>query len=481
MKRKINFQYVYQILIFLLIFSFPFSSKLSVFDLGLFQLYAFRLILIVCFFVLLFDKKIKIPFSGPNKFLVFFCFYIIGYALLSLLWVNDVSMALQQIFHLFWGVTIVIVVFSLLKAVHQSLNVFVIAWTAAFFTLSLFAFFEISAVIHFDGNFIKELEMFDSARAVFSAPMATFTNPNDYAVFLVLSVVVLTLFLNMRNSVVFLLVFIFSVYLLSFVNSNIADYSIYFFLVLFGLYVLFHVFLKRKISSVSDFDLTDTWVIRYHERFMIVLIVMFSIIYAVSSNSLVIYNRDNQTRDYFIPFPKNSTGLMMMYEELSITGDIHVENQAVAFRSKSYNERMNLIISGFCFARQSYFFGIGAGQFMHCIQSNQSCVKVEKSADPHCFTIELLSQYGVIPVISLFVFMLISMFRVVKMVFRKLSLLMMPEFFFILQIIPLYFLLSNAPSSFISLSLNWIVLALIAFMNEFIRIRKNENYYSQQK
>jgi len=469
MKRKINFQYVYQILTFLLIFSFPFLSKLSVLDLGVFQLYFFRLILIVCFFVLLFDKKIKIPFSGNMKILSGLLLYMLLYASISLLWVSDLISAIAHISFIMWGILIVLVFYSLLKTLKNGLYIIYSGWITAFIALAFFAFFEIFAIAHFDSGFVHQLEEFyDSFRKLFRAPFTTFSNPNDYATYVTISIAFFVLFLKKENSLRYLILFLCSTLLIFFSRSNLAVFSMRMILILFFMYIIYHIAIIRKPPFVQKTLFPENKNSYKIRPLFVAAIITISIIYSIFSNKTVIYNVNNYGKTEFTELPKNKQGLLMIRERFEKCREIQTDEiRPNAFESKSFEIRKNLYMNGVCIAMNTYFMGAGAGQFIEMHNKGEkTCIELEVNTDPHSFFIEILSLYGIIP-LAMMVWLLISVFLVAfRTLLSQHKSGISREVLFLFSIIVVYLFMANSPSSFISMPLNWITITVMVYVSD---------------
>jgi len=459
---------LYQFILFALVFTFPFRSIIGIVEFSMIHLFAFRLLLLGTFVFMFFKKDIFIPFKGSNRFLTLLLLFLLLYGLISLLWVNDFNSAIKQISFIIWGILIYLVFYSLLKHVRQSLYVVFFAWASAFFFIALFAIFEIITISHFEGNYIERLELFGSFRNIFRAPIGTFSNPNDYATYLIFSLSIFVLFLQKRNSILFLVAFILSMVFLRYIKSNLADLSVIVLIIFAGIAVFYHVFFLKKnpfyFTSIGEMTKKPS---KFISTPVIIIIFVSTILYSFSTNRIFIYDRNAEGDRLFSQLPFGFSAIDKLKEE--IKEGYHFEYpqpKTNVFETESFNIRKTLFINGICMVKKSGFMGAGSGQFVQMHIEEKVCIPIEKPINPHCFFIELLSEFGIISVLLLTFFLISVTFKSFRLLYINLRKGPGNELLFLFISVPVYIVMSNAPSSFMSMSMNWILLTLIAFIAE---------------
>jgi teichuronic acid biosynthesis protein TuaE len=472
MKKEL----LYKFLIFSVVFSFPFTEKLAGIDVGFVNVYLFRLLLIVSMVVLIMNRNVLLPLAGKMKVLFLFQAYLLCFAVISLFWVYDRFSAIQHVSYIMWGILTVVVLNSLLRNTNNGLHVVFKAWITSYVTLMIFALFEIATISHFYGSFIAQLEGYDAFRKLFKAPLATFTNPNDYAAYVMLSLSVFVMFIRRKNSVVYLLIFLISIIIIYYSRSNLAMFSLRFILLQFFLYVLYSIFIVR----LQPFGIGLS-VIRkpvFHSKGLSLIIFVFvltSVTFTVFFNRTVIYDHNRSNDVFFVELPKNSQGLSLVSDKFHVNSTLQSDElKAKAFESESFSIRRHLIMNGLCLAGHSYLLGAGAGQFIEMHERGKVCYELNIYTNPHNFVIEIFSQYGIIPVLVLIWLLLVIYMKAWKAFLCTYKTGVKSEVFGVLTLIPVYVLMSNAPSSFISLSLNWMVLTVLVYISDHLIVSTKE-------
>lgn len=134
--------------------------------------------------------------------------------------------------------------------------------------------------------------------------------------------------------------------------------------------------------------------------------------------------------------------------------------------------RINHILNGLQFLKESYGLGIGAGNYSAYLESGKGKHDVYTNRSPHNFTVEIIAQYGII------IFLVFSGWIVwVFWHFWKQNLLEISRdgcicVIFGLTALAGYLVVSNANSSFMPLPINWITLAFIAIAADSLSSKK---------
>lgn len=453
------------LLLFSLIFTFPFAGKLNIISLSFINLYAFRILLLLSFMYLLFTKNLVVPRYYHNRWLLFFTGWLLIYGLISLFWVDNKIMAFRQISYVVWGGLTFMVIFSICYRIKNAFRIIKTSWLLSFIILAFFALIEIGTFAHFEGTFTKNLAKFDFIRNSFNSPLATFGNPNDYAVFLVFSLIIFFLRLG-RNKRLLPIFFIFlTLFILYYTRSVLSTYAIYYVIVASAFLFLYtgsQMFLKIQLNYLSEtvIQLRKNWI-----RIMFITAVfLLSFIFIIVRNTIVIPVENSGV--HFEEVEKSDKGFELIKEKMTDFYLIESEPAVEITETESYNIRKNLILNGWHFALESWFMGIGAGQFEHKVLSGEGKFNTMNKGNPHNFTIEVLSQYGIIPLILLAIFFMKIALMVLKNFRQFYDIHLTMESSFLFLSIPAYLLVSNGPSAFISLPMNWIILTLIAYSAE---------------
>ncbi len=465
--RKNRQQLIFMLLLFSLIFTFPFAGKLNVVSLGFIHLYAYRVLLLLGFAYLFLTRQLVIPRFYHNRWLLFFIIWLMVYGSISLIWDDNVMMALRHISYILWGGLTFIVIFTLCYRLDNAFGIIKTSWLLSFVILAFFAVIEIGTFAHFEGTYTTNLSKYDFIRSTFNAPLATFGNPNDFAVFLVFSLIMFFLRLGRSKRFLPLLFIILTLFITYYTRSKLSAYAIYY--VIFASVFLFlytgnQMFLKFQLNYFKN-------VFRLFSKNMLKVIVIaglfiLSFVLIVTTNKIVIPVENPGVQ--FEEVEKSDKGLNEIKEKMA---DFYLIKSEPAFAVKetdSYSIRKNLILNGFHFAKESCLMGVGAGQYEHKTLTGQGKYDTMKHGNPHNFTIEILSQYGIIPLVFLAIFFFQIIFLIMRNFrqFYDADLTMESSFLFLA--IPAYVLVSNAPSAFIALPMNWIILTLFAYSAEIL-------------
>jgi teichuronic acid biosynthesis protein TuaE len=471
MNRNNLNEIILNLLLYSLIFTFPFAGKINIIDFGFINLYAYRIFLLLAIIYLGITKQIFFPHHRFNKWVLFFIVWLLLYGLISLFWVENQYFALKQISHVLWGGFTFVVIYSLSCKVNNSLRIVKEAWLAAYLILAVFAIYEIGSGAHFDGTFTKNLEQFDSIRSSFNSPFSTFGNPNDYAAFLVFSLIFFFLRLAKPNRILPLFFILLTVFIIYYTRSVIAMYGVYW-VILASLFLLFYSN-NQRIPRIQLY-FTRRWFSKIKKNFISIIyisfLLVFGLIYSVCSNPIVFPAEKDEVE--YVEVEKSKQGMSILNRKLSEFYLIEREPSVDLTKTQSFSVRKNLILNGLTFAIDSWFMGIGAGQFEERILSGKFKYPTINKSNPHNFFIEVFSQYGIIPIAFLAVFMM-SIVVFLKRNFKQFyarDLSMESSMLFLT--IPAYLLVSNGPSAFISLPMNWIILTMMAYSAE--RLFKNK-------
>ncbi len=452
MKKVLNAKSVYDKLLFLIVFLMPFSDKLNLIDLGFIHIFAYRIAILCILLFLLVKRDIKLTYFIQAKYLSVFILFLILFASFSLLFVESKELAFKQLFYLFSGALSFVVFYTLLKKAEKPLLVFSKAWFFSFVIIAFFGILEILTNAHFISGYTNHLASYDFIRPSFNAPLVSYTNPNDFSIYLGVSIVVFMYNYLENKSAISVISMLVAYFLLYNTLSRFGLISVY--LVLICLFFLASyrnnwIWLKSNYKSMLAFSLATVFI-------------LFYIVYSNPIGKPI--EKDGKVE--IVQVPLTMQGLEFLFSTSSIPQD----------STGSTAVRKNLIINGLSFAWLSKGLGIGAGQFEYKMKNNQGKLFTNNISNPHNFVIEIFSQYGIIGLfllIAFFVVILSKMFMIFK---RKKRLAITNEFILLSTLIIVYVFTSNSASSYIPHTLNWVILTLIIFVfNEVKTVQISNN------
>ncbi len=464
-----------KLLLFGLIFTFPFAAKLNLVSFGSINLYAFRIILIISFFYLIITKNLVVPSRYHNRWFVLFLLWILVYGVISLIWSGDKMLTIRHISYVGWGSLTFIVIYSMCLKLADPMKVIIKAWMIVFVIMAVFAFIEIGTSAHFEGTFTYTLSQLDTVRETFNSPLATFVNPNDFAAFLVFTLVFFLVRLGREKRLLPAIFVGITVFIVYYTRSVLAMYAIYWVVaaaVFLFLYAGNRKFLNVQFQKFSNFFRQSGSDFLYLS--IIAAMIIFGVIFSVLKNSIVIPQEGNQVS--LKKIEKTGEDVKMLTERMVDFYFIKSETKMPVSQTKSFSTRKNLILNGIVFLQQSYFMGAGAGQFEYKIRSGKAVFPTDGKTNPHNFFIEVLSQYGVISIVLISVFFIKILLLLLKNFKRFFNDQLSTESSFLLMVIPAYLIVSNGPSTFISMPMNWIILTIIAYSAE-VLLKNRENVF----
>lgn len=457
---------LYKYLLFLLIFLLPLGSRFNVIEIFNINFYAFRIALLISFFILVINKNAIIPTKGFSKWISIFLAYLIFFGSISIIWVENKMYAITQVSYLVWGGISFVVLFSFYKNTKDFFKIIIHAATLSTIILAAFGLFEIITYAHLDSSFTDNYSKYFYFRSFFQSPLATFTNPNDFAAYLSFIFVFFIIKAFKYSNKVFSFVFLIIIYLLVFYTySSLSVIAIYYSLIASLLMLIFsnrfHIikanwkFLRHHVRYKE----------KYNYRFFIIALFIFSTFFVLYTNKMIVPYRGADGINTMVVKEKKSLRISLG-DQFSFTAHpgirAKITDEPEGVIESSFSVRKNLFLNGIDFAKESYFLGIGAGQFDHKIVSGQANYPTKDRFNPHSFFVEILSQYGVIPIIIIVVFFSKILIFLLKNILRLYYTSLSQEGIFLALAVPVYFIVSNGPSAFFSFTPNWVFLSLIA-------------------
>jgi len=409
-----------QSLFFLWLIALPFGTFLGSFSLGFFTIYP-SLILFVILFVLvspsifIWDKRL-IYFG---LFLLFWLIYSVCAPFImnfepNLNWRFDVRSLFMQFmcFVVLTGSFYKLGKLNFSRALEQGLFFFLVVLVFA-------GILEYYTGIHLRGNFTNKLLIENSVSQIFYAPIFIYDNPNDY------------------------LVYYFGILSLYLLFANPAFWKTIFFI---GLGFMFAETAGARVAMITSIVMGTVYIL-FHLRarslpYKIISVAVAMVILCFVLNPTFIgpkYSKGEfTTSNNYVEYPKSQVG------ELS-----------------SNNVRKNLLLNGIDFVRESPIMGIGPGQFRERHQNGSINHNTGTVVGPHNYLVEIISQYGIFAWFYLTVLGFIFILEIRQVIKSN-------EWSWRFMLLPIFGMLSIAPSSFLYLDVNWIIVSIsLLFFIEF--------------
>lgn len=393
------------------------------FQLGGINFYALRLFLLITIPLLLLSGRLKCYQNKVSKYTFFLMIIWLVYACLSVLWSIDRTAAFKDIFYLLFGLFTFIFLVSIKSGYSEFEERLSGIWTAVFIVVLLVSTWEINSGTHLVSSLTERLYHVKPFNKLNYVPVFTFDNPNYYATYACLSVVIfIGMILRSEKQVLSGFMIASCLFIVHLASARFGMITLLLFLLLSGVYRV----LKSTKDELKAISISSA-------KFIGVLSLLLIGIFCFHSTENV--------HDKIIT-------------PADITPDDHLSSNLL---------RKNLILTGVQFFKDSKGLGVGAGNYKSLINNGMSEYDLDGMDAPHNWAIEILSQYGIIIallIFALFIFILFVLYRSVKQTgFRKQHLIL-------ICLITCYVIMSNANSTFISLPLNWFMFSLIALNSD---------------
>jgi teichuronic acid biosynthesis protein TuaE len=138
--------------------------------------------------------------------------------------------------------------------------------------------------------------------------------------------------------------------------------------------------------------------------------------------------------------------------------------------------RKDLVLNGVEYFIRSYGLGIGGGNFETYTKGKLNKYYVKDTIDPHCWLIEILSEYGIL-VFAAYIFIIVKLFLLLwkhRYGFVIEDLIMRQYLQCTFLLLTSFLLLSNASSSFFNAPINWLIFFLVIAMADKINDLANQ-------
>lgn len=311
-------------------------------------------------------KNIRIKYFKGNRYVIFFNFYWLFYAIISLLWVKDYEAWLKSIFFIGSGAFVVILMIYFLNDEKKIIQVF----------NSLFLMVIINNLIGWYEIITSNYFFLDSSNAsyygYYKMPVSMLGNANDFGLLMLFGVFLsIIIYLNSQRSIVKIISIITvlsSILLCAYANSRAN---------LLGIILGLATFLIIKLSKEKT---------RKKIRILFLTtyaIVIFFILSEFMPNSFL------SERIYFSFGQEGGSDLL----------------------------RLNLIRNGFAFLFKSIGFGTGAGNIEYWMM-NKNVYDVSNITNIHNWWLEILVGYGIIIFVG-YLIMYTTIFRKLFIIYKE--------------------------------------------------------------
>lgn len=430
MLNKITKNNLYTFLFFALLYSLPFGSYLFIAKTEYFVLFVSRIVLVISFVALLLNRDFVFFKGFFSKYFSFILVIWILYAIVSYFWVIDFNFWKKEIFSLISGAVLLFVLHSFFYKVNNAFKWFLIAWTTAFFTQMCFGIWEMYSGNHLYGNFYKYISTLPYFHFIATSIFTTFDNPNNLSIYLTISFV---LFITVSNLIPKLKPF-FSFFLVFICVATYIGSSRISLIALFVVYLLY-VFIQSKEIILKLFN--------YRLSKVLILLSLVVVIFLMNFDARFLYPdnlKDKKTKELYSP---------------TLHGEFNISTSSVSIRK-------NLILNGVHFFVNSKTLGVGAGNFEAYMENDLWKYDTSNTINPHNWTIQVLSQYGLLIFLPLYIWYLLLFFNISKnLFFDSFNKINNYKYSFPFLLFIAYAILSNLDSSFINNPFNWTSLVLL--------------------
>ncbi|MEK5444527.1 O-antigen ligase family protein [Fredinandcohnia sp. FSL W7-1320] len=426
-KYIINKSPLFIVLMYLLIMSSFVGAIVSI-DLGPFSLFPYRVLFLFIAgisIIKIYLSKFSLTNDAFVKGILTFLLFWIVYAFISLLWVKDLTSGIKDIVFLLFGIGIIfIVVAYLVREKHYISFYYIWLLMAAFLLL-------IGLINHFLQIHLPVSRIYTASAYQKTIPTAVFTNENDYASFVTISVFLCLAFMNHYRRLVSVLAglgFIgISLYIIMVTSSRANLLAV---MISFAFWYLIIADKKTKISLLRLLVIAGPVVILIF--FNRVLSILQKVIHEITSLNI---------------------------------GQASAEGGSVEIR-------VNLLKNVLVFLQETFGFGVGAGNAEYYMQHFQ-VFNTYGDFNIHNWWAEILVNYGLLIFtiyVLIYLCLIYKLYHVYKNALTK-NIKMISEGLFMGLIT--FALASISPSSMMALPYNWL---LFAFVIGFINFYQNYSH-----
>jgi hypothetical protein len=395
-----------EVMAWLLALSFAGGSDLLPLQLGGATLYAFRFVVMVLGGIALVDVLLSRTFFSRwlNVLLGAMAFWII-WSLMPWYSIVDYGAFQKDVFYLVIGLCTLLSIGHLVKLSKE--HAFIKATIAGLLVNLLLGVFQILTSIQPESAHVHALEHFSSEHFVRFAPVGMFGNPNHYAFYLMVNLLLLAHFRKQLHAG------------LTFAVGAIAGIMI--FLTASKLAVLSVVLLSANMAFEERQQVVDGW--RRYRMEVLGAVVL----------GLVLLT----TIDW-----KNTRQLALQQERINVAPD--------TTHTSSYDARGGLVSCAITAIGETSGLGLGPGQFPAYLERPECTEKTGGIVNAHSGVLEIVAQYGV-----LLMLLIGSIYLSLPFVMRQTA-----TFSWSLVYAACLGLLQAANSSFLASPVAWMMLAL---------------------
>jgi hypothetical protein len=399
-----------------------------------------------------------------GKWLSFIVSLIIVWSIFSFFWAKDIKSVMVNTFYIFTGVLNGFILVCLAFDKNYELTPqFLKAWHISWLCLVIFAYLEIFFGFHIKGHYSDFLQMQEPGISAFDAAISLFDGPNEFAIYLVISIPFST-YLFYRKPLYFLGILLISLQMMYRNDAKLCLIALVFFLFSF--------------ACVNQKKLFDSLKQSMFPNYKYLLLVISFIAFMLLSNKLVM----NKSEHYSLYSSFESNYSSVKNQELSSSSSTKnsesnrsknalqnlPKNEEQQNSLTSFQIRINLIINGFNFLKEHPLRGIGCGNFEYYMQNSPNVLPTRNVINSHNWVVQLLCEYGIIIGGVYWIMLLILFISNCKYYFNVTENNM--QQFLAVNLLVTLVIISNVSSSFASNPLNWTIFFLLH-----IAFKKREN------
>ncbi len=408
--------------IFLLwMITLPFGSNLGGISLGFFTIYPSFVLLLLLFlrFIWTFQKW-NIGLKSYTFFLIFWVFYAVS----SLYWAETIGIE-EWKFDVKSLIMQLLTVSTLFGAFYffgkdKFFQLFNSGLVAFLIVLIIAGYYEFYTGNHILGHFTDKMMSENEVRPFFYAPSFVYDNPNDFLVYYNIVLAILTFqYRKGRHRAWLLLIAVFT----GIIFGLYADARL---MLVTDIILLIWILIRTFIDYFDSLKSFRYWMIPLS-------LILMTIVYVKSEKFFgPKYVEGNYTTEgIYEVFPLPDTSV------------------------NSIDVRKNLLSNGMDMIAEQPLTGVGAGQFRYRHAEKLVNKDTGTVQGPHNFTVEVLSQYGIIGWL-LFIFLFVAFAGTFSRFWSAKR-----NYYHLLILFVIYPLFSLTPSSFLYMDINWIFLSFL--------------------
>lgn len=464
MKPFSSKESVYKILFQLLIISFPFGAKIFPFSLGILTVYPYLILLGILILFSFFFKSKKYELFNRIALGYFFILFIYGMVLACFSWEKEYSLFDLRSLFLYTATIYLFFRSEQIMGWKEMKRVLGDLFSVLFIAFTFIALFEYLTGIHFSGYFTQVIYQLPVSSITYNA-LFIYDNPNNFITYYILiGSLAIILCDKIRNNFAFSILVAVLIFTLSNLNnSRCGELS--------SIILLIEVIVIH-FKSIKTYGIDNLIPILVIALFIFVAFFSNPLYYGpiweksdkyIENEILVVQTEEPfQVLDYnSLDTNKNKNEIISAYKMYRENVNIHGSNAI----------RLKLIKNGIYLFLKSHGLGVGPGMYRYHHDTKQIPEDVGQQNGPHNWSVELLSQYGIVGILYfiLFLFMAFWALFTIRKNFKNSAIFLLSTLVF--------FIMSNSPSAFLLLDINWIFtgIILLYFSNEILIHKPIEN------